>query len=457
MEDQDTIDLGAIKEVIIKYKINLIAIIVGCTLLAMAVAFMLPKEYESTTLLRAKSQKQGSGISLQAASALAMLGGSTTSPTQAYMELMKSRSVLDPIIAGLDLPDEKKEKMDAKGFAKSNLKIMNTKGTDLLEVTAVGRTPEEAQQISSDVVKSFQQLLTKMNQSEQSLMVKFLTNRIALAKKDMEQAEQNLEKFRQQEKIYIPDEQAKAAIKKLTEIDQKIAQFQVQNDSNQAKLQGVNEQLNKQNVAIARYNIADNIGIQEIRTKIIEKQMALIEMQQRYTDKHPSVILLQKEIGELNNKLSQEVDNSIQSGGNTLNPVHGGLLKEKVQTETELLVGQATVDAAKRLQAENEKEISKLSASSITYIGLERQVKIAQEVYGVLVKNYEQTRIQEAMESMDIQIVDEAEFPKRPSAPRKMLITFIGGVLGIIMASAYVVVAYTRGSRKTMLATHNKF
>ncbi len=451
MEDQDTIDLGAIKEIVIKYKKKLLGMIITCTLLAMALAFILPKEYESTTLLRAKSQNSG-GISLQAASALAMLGsGSVGSPTQAYMELMKSRSVLDPIIAALDLPDEKKEKMDAKSFAKSNLEILNTKGTDLLEVTAVGRTPEEAQQISADVVKSFQQLLTKMNQSEQSLMIKFLTDRIAVAKKDMEQSEQNLEKFRQQEKIYIPDEQAKAAVKKITEFDQKIVELQVQNDTNQAKLQGVNEQLNKQNVAIARYNIADNPGIQEIRSSIIQKQIALIEMQQRYTDKHPNVILLQKELEELSGKLNLEVNNSIQSGANTLNPVHGGLLKEKVQTETELLVGQAALGAIKSLQTENEKEISKLSASSITYIGLERQVRIAQEVYSVLVKNYEQTRIQEAMESMDIQVVDEANLPKKPSAPRKMLITAIGGVLGVMLSFAYVMVLYNREQKSSRL------
>lgn len=453
MEDRDTIDLREIKEIVIKYKNKLTVIIIACTLIAMAIAFILPKEYESTTLIRAKSQKQ-SGISLQAASALAMLGGgSAASPTQAYMELMKSRSVLDPIIAGLDLPEEKKEKLDAKGFAKSNLKILNTKGTDLLEVTAVGRSPEEAQKISSDVVISFQQLLTKLNQSEQSLMVKFLTDRIAVAKKDMEQSELNLEKFRQQEKIYIPDEQAKGVIKKLMEFDQKIAEFQVQNDTNQAKLQGVNEQLNKQNVAISRYNIADNPGIQEIRSSITQKQIALIEMQQRYTDKHPNVVLLQKEIEELTSKLSQEVDNSIQSGANTLNPVHAGLLKEKVQTETELLVGQAALSKIKTLQTENEKEISKLSESSITYIGLERQVRIAQEVYGVLVKNYEQTRIQEAMESMDIQIVDEAELPKRPSAPKKMLITAIGGVLGIMLSFIYIVILYNRKSNSEVSKT----
>lgn len=449
MEDQDTIDLGKIKCIIIENKIRLMAIVIICTLVAIVVAFMLPKKYESTTLLRAKNQKQ-SGISLQAASALAMLGGgATTSPTQAYMELMKSRSVLDPIIASLDLPAEKKAKMDAKGFAESNLKLLNTKGTDLLEVTAIGRTPEEAQQISTNVVKSFQKLLTKMNQSEQSLMVKFLNDRMIVAKKDMEQAEQNLEKFRQQDKIYVPEEQAKSVIKKMTELDQKIAQAQVLNETNQAKIQGVNEQLNKQNVAIARYNIADNLGIQEIRSSIIEKQMKLIEMQQRYTDKHPSVVLLQKELDELGSKLSQEVDNSIQSGANTLNPIHGGLLKAKVETETEILVGQASLETMKNMQNENEKEISKLSASSITYIGLERQAKIGQEVYGVLVKNYEQTRIQEAMESMDIQMIDVADLPKYPSAPNKTLFVGIGGILGIMLSFVYVIVLYTREPKRT--------
>jgi uncharacterized protein involved in exopolysaccharide biosynthesis len=71
----------------------------------------------------------------------------------------------------------------------------------------------------------------------------------------------------------------------------------------------------------------------------------------------------------------------------------------------------------------------------------------------VLVKNYEQTRIQEAMESMDIQIVDEADLPKRPSAPRKLLITVIGGVLGVMAAFVYVMIDYSRRGRKTTRIT----
>ncbi|MBU2699036.1 hypothetical protein Ga0466249_000115 [Sporomusaceae bacterium BoRhaA] len=443
MEEQDTIDLRELFNIIKKYKLRLLSIVVVTTLIALVVAFILPKQYESSVLLRAKSQKQN-GISLQAASALSMLGGSVPNATQSYIELMKSRTVLEPVIAQIEWP---KQSPKAAEFAKSNLQIQNAKGTDLIELKAKGRTPEEAQTIAAGVIDNFQQLLTTQSQSEQSLMVKFLTGRLAEAKKNMEQAEQNLEAFRQQEKVYIPDEQAKAAIKKITEYDQKLAQLKVQNDADQAKLQSDNDQLAKQNIALSQYGLSDNPEIEKLRSTIVEKQIALIGLQQKYTDKHPNVILAQKEIEKLNNKLQNQVDDSIQAGTNTLNPIHAGLMKDKVMTETELLAGQASVDAIQKIQGQNEQEISQLSASSLTYVGLQRQASITQEVYTALVKNYEQAKIQEAMESMDIQVIDSADLPDKPSAPNKRLITAIGGVIGVLISFGYAMVLYCKRSR----------
>lgn len=448
MEEKDMIDLADIKAAFVANWRRLAAIVVATTTLAMGISFALPKEYESSVLVRAKAPKQGSGISMQAAAAVALLGGGVTTPSQTYIEMLKSRSVLEPVIAQLDLPEEKKAKLDAKQFTKEYLKVTNTKGTDLIEIAATGRTPEEAQTIATNVLTAFQKVLTSMNQSEQSVMVRFLNERINVAKKDMESAEQNLEKFRQQEKIYVPDEQAKAIIKKITEFDQKLAQIQVENETNQVKVQGLNEQLQKQNLAITTYNIADNEGMQQLRNAIIQKQINLIDLQQRFTDKHPNVILVKQEIEELTAKLKAEASNSVAAGTNTLNPVHANLLKEKAITETQVWAGQATVAALKKAQADNEKEISKLSAGSTSYIGFERQVRITQEVYSVLVRNYEQSRIQEAMESMDIQVVDEANLPKKPSAPKKVLIIVMGGVLGMMVSVVYFFVLYNRSHRK---------
>lgn len=445
MEEQDTIDLREVFNIVKKYKLRLVCIVVVTTLIAIAIAYTLPKQYESSVLLRAKSQKQN-GISLQAASALSMLGGSVPNATQSYIELMKSRTVLEPVIAQLTWPKEPPKVAD---FAKGTLEIQNTKGTDLIELKAKGRTPEEAQTIASSVIDNFQHMLTTQSQSEQSLMVKFLTERLVVAKKDMEQAEQDLESFRQQSKVYIPDEQAKAAIKKLTDYDQKLAQLKVQNEADQAKLQSDNDQLTKQNIALSQYGLSDNQEIEKLRSSIVEKQIALIGLQQKYTDKHPAVILAQKEIEELNSKLQNEIDNSIQAGTNTLNPVQAGLLKDKVVTETELSAGRASVDAIQKIQGQNEQDMSQLSASSLTYVGLERQAKITQEVYTALIKNYEQAKIQEAMESMDIQVIDPADLPDKPFAPNKKMIVVIGGMVGIMIALVYTVFLYIQKPKPT--------
>lgn len=444
MEKEESIDLREVLQIVAQYKKILFSIVAAFTAAAMVTAFfILPKTYESTVLVRAKSQGAG-GLSAAGAMAALGIGGGASSPTMVYTELMKSRAVLDPIIAKVEMPEEDREKMTAKGFAKSALDIKNTKGTDLIEITATAKSPEEAQMIASDVVSGFLTLMTQLNQNQQSLIIKFLSDRIEVAKAEMDQAEQKLEQFRQQEKIYVPDEQAKAMIDRLSAYDKVLSDLKVQGESGQVRLQGVNEQLDKQNASMKEFNIADNQSIQKIRDSIISKQIQLVELQQRYTEKHPSIIVLREEIAELNQKLSHEVGQSVDAGTNTLNPIHASLLKAKVETETQNMVNQASVDAVQEQQALAEAEISKLSANSMEYVKLQRDASIAQEVYGVLVKNYENARIQEAMDSMDIQIVDAADLPKKPAGPRKLLITAIGGVLGMMVAFGYTLVLYNR-------------
>ena len=77
---------------------------------------------------------------------------------------------------------------------------------------------------------------------------------------------------------------------------------------------------------------------------------------------------------------------------------------------------------------------------------LTREVKIKNEVYANLVKQYEQNRLQAAMESMDIQIIDPANLPdvEKPVAPRKKLITIVGFLAGWILAMGYSLLLYKR-------------
>lgn len=448
--DNDTIDLKKLFSLMIEKKKIVIAIIVVCTLIATIVAFVLPKSYQSTTLVRVKSNNISSMAGYAAMAAgfgidIGELGSSSSSP-ESYIALMKSREVLNPIIEKVDLTDKERQELEIKDFIKKYLVLTNTKKTDLITIVAYGKTPEEAQMISQSVADNFLTLMTKLNKEDNSSTLKFLDERIKIAKEEMETAENKLQAYQQEHKIYAPDEQAKAIIANLNNYDTTIAQLQAQSEGDSAKLAGVTSQLEQQNASLLEYSVSDNTNIGNIRESIVNKRVELVGLQQQFTDEHPDVIKAKEELNSLEKSLSDEIAKAVNSQSVTLSPVQSNLLKDKISTEVQISVNNASLEALKAKQAEAQENIATLSANSVEYMRLERNAKITGQVYTSLVQNYEQTRIQEAKDSMDIQIIDAADLPKEdmPAKPNKKLIVAIGFVLGIMISFGYILYNYSR-------------
>lgn len=446
--NEETIDLRKLFSIMGEQKKVIIPIIVICTVLAIIVAFVLPKSYQSNTLVRIKSSNN-SAMSSMAAMAAGFgidVGGSSSASPENYMELMKSREVLEPIMEQVDMPEEDKEELTTEDFIKKYLDITNTKKTDLINIAAYGKTPEEAQMISQSVADNFLTLMTKLNKEGNSSAINFLNDRMAIAKEEMETAENKLQAYQQEKGIYSPDDQAKALIERLSAYDTNIAQLEAQEQANSAKLQDVTGQLEQQNSSLLEYNISDNDAIMNLRTAIVNKQVELVGLQQRYTEEHPDVIRAREELAELKKSLDREIQSAVNSKSATLTPVQGNLLMEKVQTETAEAVTSASLDALKAKQQEAEGDMSTLSADSVEYMRLLRDKTITSEVYTNLVKAYENTRIQEAQESMDIQIIDAANLPREdmPAKPNKKIIAAIGFVVGIMISFGYTLYVYNK-------------
>ena len=444
-QNEDTIDLSKLFHIMAARWKVVTTIVFACTVVAVVIAFVLPKQYESTTLVQTRNS--GKIDVSGAAAAMALLGvgsGSVSSPTMNYIELMKSRTVLEPIIDSMDF--EKEKKPDAKTFAKKYLDIQNTKGTNLIQVIARGKTPEEAQMISQTVVDNFLLMQTDMNQETQSLLVKFLEKRIAESKQESEEAEQKLAAFSKEHKIYSPDEQVKAVVEQLAAFDKAISEAEVQQKSSQAELDVVDVKLAEQKMGSKSYNISDNEVVRKIRDQIVAKQVELVGFEQRYTDKHPSVQQAKSELHQLQESLKAEVVASVDSNAATLNPTQSELLKSHALAAVKSSVAAAEVKKLKELRNKQESDIGNMPDDILEYMRLQRDVKIKSEVYLNLVKQSEQSKVQEAMDSMDIQIVDPANLPDedRPVAPKKKLIAAIGFVIGLLLSTGYAMMLYRR-------------
>lgn len=446
LEKEESIDLGKLWQVTKEHKKVVGGIIVGCTAIATITAFVLPKQYESTTLVQTRNASKEMGGQAAAAMAALGVGGGASSPTNNYMELMKTRTVLDPIIDELYEGKDPEKKPDAAGFAKSNLDIKNTKGTNLITVTAKGKTPEEAQQISKEVVDNFLTMQTNNSQQTQSLLVQFLNGRIEEAKQDSDDAAQKFADFSREHKLYSPDDQLKQAITQVSAYDKSIADLQSQQKAAQAQYDVATNKLGQQKSGSKAYNINDNGTVQSIRGQIVAKEVELVGLRQKYTDNNPTVIAAQQQLNQLQGDLSREVSAVVDSNAASLNSAQMELVKNQAVAEASIGAAKASEDAVRAKKDEIEQDISKYPDEMVTYIQLKSDAEIKKTIYTNLVQQCEQNKIQEAMESMDIQVIDAANLPDvdKPSFPKKKIFVAVGIFVGCLISIGYSILAYKK-------------
>ncbi|WP_303817210.1 GumC family protein [Selenomonas ruminantium] len=416
-----------------------VGIVGSCTAVSLAIALVLPPTYESITTVQ--TRVTGAGVSGDMAAAMRLGLGSSTSPTATYSELMKSNAVLQPIIDELDRDEDEKRYLTPESFAKNNLKIENIKQTNILKVTAKGRTPEEAQMISKHVVENFLVMMTDMNKETQSLLVQFLNERVEVAKKEAEEARNKFATYQKEHGIYSPNEQAKIAVNKMNAFDEAIGNMRVQQQANQAKVDSAAAQLGDINANSQSLKINDNANVQNLRSKIIAAEVDLVGLRQQYTEENPNVIKAEEKLTALKQNLAQEVNALVASKYTTINPTQESLIKDQVNAQVAIEVSKASEQAVAKRRDEKAKELDDFPQEVQEYMNLQRDTVIKEGIYTDLIKQMENNKIRQAMDSMDIQVIDEANLPfvDQPVWPRKKIMFLVGALIGCLLMLIYCI------------------
>ena len=445
IEQDETIDLQKLFAIIVDRKKLFGGIVAGFTAVALIISLLLPKEYTSQVTVQAASGDMGMGGAVAAMAAITG-SGMASGKAATYMELMKTRVVLDPIIEQVFDDIEPEDRLDAENFAKKKLNIGNTKGTQLISVEAKGRTPEEAKYIADNVVGNFLGLMTTLNKENKSLVVSFLDERIATAKKEADESAQALEEYSKEHKLYEPSQQTSAQLGRSAAYEKTLGELAVTKMAQQAKLSSVASQLGEQNSDAMKYNMADAPSVQRLHNAIIDKETELVKMRMLYQEKHPNVVRAITELEELNRQLSDEVQKVVSSQAVNVNENQAGLQMARYQAATALAVATASEAKVQALQNKADEDMAGMTDDILEYQKLAREAGIKQEIYNNLTKQIEQAKIQQTMESMDIQVVDPANLPdeEKPTWPRKKLMTAVGMVLGCLVSLGYSLIIYKR-------------
>lgn len=406
---------------IIKKRLSLILVItLAGFLLALIISIMISPTYEAVTSLRVKVPR-GLAVSL-----LSDMPGSSPLDTRQnlanYAEMLKSRTVVQSVI------DKVYADEDYVPRYEQLVKVINvqpSKTADILYLQVQAGNPEEAQIIANTLSETLISLLT----AEQGAVREFIGQRLSESKQELEKAESALEVYKRTQKMIAPDVQSKAMLDKVISIDKLRAENRVNLMSAQARLSSIERQLAGEKPGF----IADNPLIQQYKSKLADLEVELVSTLPKYSDNHPKVISLRAAINDVKAKLQDEAALVVNADAASGNAIHQNLLQGKITAEAEVAATMAQQAAIENIIAASEKEMSTLPAKEQGISRLMREALVAQEIYIMLDKRYEEARINEVMRPSDVKVLDAAIAPEKPIKPRKILNAIIGAFLGLFI------------------------
>lgn len=421
--EMEEMDLREYWEIIAKKKV-LIFLIFLVTVVGVAIySFLATPIYEASATLIVSEPGLDTQVLL-----FDGLGGVSKNSAQNYIQIMKSRSILSQVRDAVGLEEESLSSLEKR------LTIQSVQGTDILKVSMQSPEPAEAQLFVNTLAEIFIDWNRHYRQEDRRSARLFIEDQLVTVAQSLELAEQRLQQFKEQAGYIAPSQETLARVNQLAELEAKLGDVAIGRTEITERINQARTKLEEQEeTLISSTTISDNRFVTEYRARLADLEIELAGAKEKYTARHPSVLALQAEIEDVKQKLTEEVERVVGTETRTINPLHRELYGSIITQEVELMALQAREAALRSLVETNEDKLSNLPAKELELARLMRDAKVLEELYIMLRTRNEETRIAEAMQTADVQVIDRAILPLAPVKPRIKLNIAIGAVLGIFL------------------------
>jgi succinoglycan biosynthesis transport protein ExoP len=420
--ETDYFDLHRMIRTLLKHRFLIMGFVLIGVMVAGVISYITPPLYEAETTIRIKKPKGLTESLLAGPNGVAPLEMQQLMAT--YSEILKGRTVIEDTIT--KVYPVQKLRPDFKTIAE-RIATSQVNDTELLKVTMRSESPQEAALFADSLIAVFVERLRDLAGSEQRAVRDFLGERLGHSKAELQRIEKSLESYKKNQAIVAPQEETKALVERISQLNQLVADNQISLATALTKLDSINTQLKEEKAEF----IADSPVIQNYKTKLAELEIKLVGLVQEYTDNHPDVVATKAEIDATKDQLNVEISRVINANSPSGNPIHLDLFQKKMATQIELAAAQAQKAEIYRVLSGTKQKILTLPTKERELARLMRNADLSQEIYLMLAKRHEEARISEAMQPSDVQVVEKAVVPERPVLPKKSQNIVMAAALGL--------------------------
>ncbi|MCB0298398.1 MAG: hypothetical protein KDG51_24790, partial [Calditrichaeota bacterium] len=306
-----------------------------------------------------------------------------------------------------------------------SISVSALKNTDMFTVTVRYPSAYLSQLIANTLVQQFQETALENNRQSVSYSFDFVNHQLEDISAKLKQAEAELSAFKRDHKIVNLDGASGEMIASLSQLEAERIKTDLELAENRNRYAALANELKQKGYFDQTFLTPGrgekNTPFASLLEQLSNAEVERLELLQKRTAQHPDVQAVDIRIRELKSKLSQFNQNTIT----TYQILIGAL--EKKQADLEALIDQY------------EYRIKTLPAFETRLVNLTRQKNVYEKMFVMLLDKREEMRMSVLSALPNIVIVDPADLPRLPVAPRKLRNLLLGLLLGIFNGLGIIV------------------
>jgi uncharacterized protein involved in exopolysaccharide biosynthesis len=447
-------DLGAWVALVSRQWLKMVATFILVMIAVGAIVLVWPRSYQSNAKFLVRNARQDLVVKPGADSTAAYRDGVSEETLNSEIELLRSRDLLTQVVADTNLvraeADEDRNLAVQRAVRSLNrdLDIHVIRKTNLIEVRYSSREPKHAAQVVARLADGYLARHLAIHSSPGTY--EFFSSQAVAARKDLEQAEEELAQLARSANLVVPDEQRRAALEAASSVEAELAAAKAEMREANSRLAAANSLMaaTDRRVLTEERTMPYQASVERLQTILTELRNKRTELLTRFNDSDRLVTEIDRQIADTGKDLESLLQLSSTEQATDVNTHWESLQAEAIAAKLRVAGLAAKAEQLEAQLAAYRNRAVAVTAATPTYERLLRTVNDARSEYELYVKKEEEARVAEALDQQKISNVVLAEAPVPsyvPSGPDRRLALFAGGVLGGLMALGVAVVSERRG------------
>ena len=266
----------------------------------------------------------------------------------------------------------------------------------------------------------------------------FIDQQLRVVGDKLAASESNLRVFKEANNITSLDSESNEVLRRMTEAEVLYNSNRADRDAAQNKLAALNGTL-----AAVRRDLVPSLtdiaspSAQKLKEKLVELQAQYAQLLvQAYPTDHPQMVSLRQEIEQTRKALADEAT-KVALDANVGDPIAQieKYVEQSVSLQIDIASLSAREDALQRTVNGYRGYLHRLPGKEFELARLVRERDVNQKLYTELLEKGEEVRIAEAKQIPNSRVIDDADVPSSPIAPRKSLNLLLGSVFALILGT----------------------